>query len=208
MSRFVVVAGGSSPPLRLPLPDPSSVVVAADSGADRIRAAGWPVHHLVGDLDSVSAEAEAYCADHGAAIHRHRPDKDHTDLELALDLAVAAGATEIQVDLDPGGRLDHLLVACHVLAAPAFASARIDAVAGPTTISVVRDRRTIGGEAGDLVTLLAIGGPARLRTRGLVYTLDDEWLEATSGRGLSNLIGQAPAEVEVTDGVALVIRPG
>ena len=207
MSRFVVVAGGPSDDVVDRRLDPDSVVVAADSGADRARRAGWPVHHLVGDLDSVTDAGLDHCSAHGAIVHRHRADKDATDLELALDLAVREGATEIEVVLDPGGRFDHLLVAAHVLASDAYAAVPVRAMVGDAVVTVVRGSRSVVGRVGALLTLLAIGGPARVSTTGLRFPLRGEWLQPTSGRGLSNELTAPAAVIDVADGVVLAIQP-
>ncbi len=208
MTRFVVVAGGpSTEPVRF-RPTPDATIVVADSGADRAHRAGWPVHHVVGDLDSVSPAGLAHARAQGAQVHRHPEDKDATDLELALGLAIDRGATEIDVVLDPAGRFDHLLVAAHVLAAEAYASAVLRAVVGRTRLQVVRGSATIEGTVGDLVTIVPIGGPARVTTTDLSFALSGEWLQPASGRGLSNRLAAASAEVDVLDGVVLVIQPG
>src|SRR3954452_4486494 len=64
----------------------ATVIVAADSGVDHALAAGLPVDHVVGDLDSASERAVADAEAAGATVHRHPADKDATDIELAIGL--------------------------------------------------------------------------------------------------------------------------
>ena len=102
----VVVASGEGPKLTLPR---ARNVVAADGGLLRARELGLAVDLVVGDLDSVTPEALAAAEDTGARIVRHPPAKDATDLELALDEALALGARRVLLVASASGRLDHLL---------------------------------------------------------------------------------------------------
>lgn len=206
MTRVIVVGAGPTD-VAPPVAVEEAVVVAADGGADRALAWDWPVHHLVGDLDSVTAHACEQVRRDGGTVHSHPPDKDETDLELALTVAADLAATAVDVVLDPGGRLDHLLVSFACLADARLDGMAVRAHTGESTIDVVRSTLTVDGSAGGLITLLPIGGPARTTTAGLRYPLDDEWLSPTEGRGLSNEMVAARVEVAVSAGVVLAIRP-
>ena len=76
----VVVASGPGPSVAVPV---TPTVIAADGGLDRAAALGLDVDVVIGDLDSVSAEALAAAEAAGARIVRHPEAKDATDLELA-----------------------------------------------------------------------------------------------------------------------------
>ena len=56
-------------------------------------------------------------------VERHPAAKDHTDLELAMDEAVASDARHIVVLGGDGGRRDHLFANLLVLASPHYARA-------------------------------------------------------------------------------------
>jgi thiamine pyrophosphokinase len=65
----------------------------------------------------------------------------------------------------------------------------------------------LAGAAGDLVTLLAVGGDAvGVRTHRLRYPLAGETLPFGTARGLSNLVVTAGASVACDRGVLLVIE--
>ena len=90
MNETVVVVTGASPldPAVVDALPTHAIVLAADGGLDHALAAGLTPAGLVGDLDSVSADGLAWAEEH-ATIERHDPDKDRTDTELALKMAVA-----------------------------------------------------------------------------------------------------------------------
>jgi thiamine pyrophosphokinase len=188
----------------------SAVVVAADSGVDHALALGVTPSVVVGDLDSVSAAGLASAEESGARIERHDRAKDHTDFELALQVAVAAEPACVVVIGGSGGRLDHVLGNAMVLASPTLADVQVMAYFGTAVVHVVRPGRmgVVGGVPGQLVTLLPVGGTAtRLRTTGLRFALDGEDLHPWSARGVSNEFVDVSATVELATGVVLVVVP-
>lgn len=205
----LVFAGGDPPPSAVVAHLPAvALVVAADSGLDHATALGRLVDLVVGDLDSVNLELLAAAQARGATVETHPREKDHTDLELALDAAVARGARQVTLVGGHGGRLDHLLANLTVLASPRFAAARLDAWIGNAYAVVVRDDEVLGGPPGSLLSLLPLGGPARgVRTTGLRYPLHDEDLDAGTTRGVSNEFTGPSARIQIRAGTLLAIRP-
>jgi thiamine pyrophosphokinase len=202
----VVVASGPGPAVAVPH---AATVVAADGGVDRAATLGLAVDVVIGDLDSVSPEALAAAEAAGARVVRHPAAKDATDLELALEEAIALGARRVLVVASAGGRLDHLLGSLLLLGADAYAGVELDAIVGDALVHVVRGERAISGERGQVVSLLALGGAAAgVSTDGLEYPLDDETLDPGSSRGISNVFVGSEARVRVATGVLLAVRPG
>lgn len=207
-TRAVVFAGGDVP---LPLNDlePSdTLVIAADSGVDHARSLGWPIHLIVGDLDSVSTSGIDDAVAAGARVDRHPPDKDATDLELALAAARDAGATEVLVVGGHGGRVDHFLANVLLLAHPAFSNMQVRARFGHALVTVVRHVAVLTGHPGELCSLLPVGGIAReVRTTGLRFPLHGEDLNPGSTRGVSNQFDEPRATVTVDTGVLVALQP-
>ena len=202
----VVVASGPGPELTLP---DARHVVAADGGLQRALALGLHVDVVVGDLDSVSRDALAAVQAAGTRVVAHPVAKDATDLELALDEAVAIGGRRVLVVTSADGRLDHLLSSLLLLASERYAQIEVDGVVGGAMVHVVRGSRAIEGAAGELLTLLALGGPAEgVSTEGLAYPLRGERLEPGSSRGVSNAFLGETARIDVARGVVLAVRPG
>ena len=201
----VVVAAGSGPTVAVPRP---ATVVAADGGLERALALGLDVDVVIGDLDSASEAAVAAAERAGARIVRHPVAKDATDLELALDEAVALGARRVLVVASAGGRLDHLLASLLQLGSDRLAGLELDALVGEALVHVVRGERRLSGTPGEVVTLVPLGGPAAgITTTGLEYPLAAETLAPGSTRGVSNVFAGTDAHVRVTEGVLLAIRP-
>lgn len=206
----VAVAGGDPVPLHVAATVPAdAMVIAADSGLGVATALGLDVDLVVGDLDSVDAGALARARAAGVEVREFPADKDRTDLALAMDAAVEAGADRIVVVGGHGGRLDHLLANAMLLASPVYTDVEVVARMGEATIHVVRDATSLSGSPGELVTLLPVHGPAHgVATEGLLYALEGQTLTAGSSRGVSNEFAAPDARVRVGEGVVLAVQPG
>ena len=123
----VIVIGGAPPPhgvvARLPA---DRYVIAADSGLDHALALGLSVDALIGDLDSVSDAGRRHAEHSGMAIHHYPPDKDATDTELAIELAISVGCDPVIGVTGGGERLDHALGALLAFASPELARVRVE----------------------------------------------------------------------------------
>ena len=206
----VVVAGGEAPRAEAALAvPPGADVIAADGGLDHARALGLDVTVAVGYFDSASEDAVAAAEASGVRVVRHPAEKDAIDLELALDVATSSGASRILVLAGDGGRLDHLLAGLLLLGSGKYAAVEVDALMGAARVHVVRERRSVPGEPGELVSLLAVHGAASgVTTAGLAYELRGETLEPGSSRGVSNVLTAPMATVSVERGTLLTVFPG
>jgi thiamine pyrophosphokinase len=207
----VVFAGGD------PLPEEvcrllphDALVVAADSGLDLARRLRIPVDLVVGDFDSADPAGLAAAAAAGSVLERHPIDKDATDLELALDAVLRLGRSPVRIVGGAGwDRLDHLLANVLLVASPRYAPLRLCWWVKGAEISPVHGRLDLAGAPGDLVTLLAVGGPATgVTTTGLRWPLLEETLTTGPTRGVSNELAAASATVSVKTGVLVAIHTG
>ena len=191
----------------LPATGSPDLVIAADGGLEAARRWRLRVDAVVGDLDSASAAALDWATRGGATVDAHPADKDATDLELAM-ASVLGQVEAVHVLLPTGGRLDQAMASLAVLASPRWSAVEVTATVGEAHVTVVRGLRRLRGEVGEVVSLLAVGGPALVAsTSGLLFPLVEEALGPTSGRGTSNVIVAAPPTVDVVEGVLLAIRP-
>lgn len=203
--RRALIVAASSPQQLVDIETRPDVVIAADSGLHAVLAAGWIPDRLIGDLDSVDPAAVEIAAEGGAVVDRHPVGKDETDLELALAAAVDAGATEIQVVVRADGRLDHQLANLFALAKPDWSAAEVRADVGDHVVWVVRGERRLEVGIGQHLALLPIGGPARVTTCGVAFSLADEVLSPFDGRGIANEAIESVVSLTVSDGVVLVV---
>jgi thiamine pyrophosphokinase len=217
-NRVTIYIVGGSPAASRPLglnPGLGDRVIAADRGAAHARTWGWPVHLLVGDLDSIPPADAAALAAAGVPVQRVPAEKDDTDLELALEYALAEEMQSIVICGVLGGRADHLLANVLLLARPDLAGRDIVLADGPETIRLLVAPGPDGapadlaltGASGDLLTLLPLGADAEgVSAAGLYYPLADERLYEGQARGVSNVFAGPHARVTLRRGRLLIIQ--
>jgi thiamine pyrophosphokinase len=194
------------------------LVIAADGGARHAAALGRRIDRWVGDGDSLGDAGLAALQADGVPIDRAPADKDESDTELAVLVAVAAGADDVTIVGALGGaRIDHALANVALLGGPALAGRRARLLDGSARVSLLVSRSAgaegepatavLEGRPGDLVTLLALGEDARgVTTTGLRFPLADEDLAAGRTRGLSNVRTGRRATVSVRLGRLLIVE--
>ncbi|MEA2651887.1 MAG: thiamine pyrophosphokinae [Chloroflexota bacterium] len=208
--KVVVVASGELDVLDAAWLDDADLVIAADGGAASLNRLGRTPDVLVGDLDSIDPTLVARLAVAGTTVERHPVDKEASDTELAVEMAIGTGARSVVVLGAIGGsRLDHELANMLLLADPALAGHDVRAVRGTTLVRAVHagERLELDGSPGELVTLLPVGGDALgVTTEGLRWPLDRATLRMGRSRGLSNEVVASPTSVRITDGTLLVVE--
>ncbi|MCY3912951.1 MAG: thiamine diphosphokinase [Chloroflexi bacterium] len=205
----VVALGGDADPahVRRALAR-AQLVIAADGGAAHVEAAGGVCDVIVGDQDSVPAASLDRARAAGADIREFPAAKDATDGELAVREALSRGATSITIVGALGGpRVDHLLANVGLLAHPDLRDVDATIEDAAHRIWLVGDASSWRGDAGDCVTLLAVGGDAHgVTTQGLRYPLRDGVLRHGSSLGVSNEMTGREAGFSVVRGSVLVIH--
>jgi thiamine pyrophosphokinase len=193
-----------------------TLVIAADGGARHAPALGLRIDRWIGDGDSTDPADLAALVAAGVSVEHVPTDKDASDTELAVGLAVDAGADEIVILGAMGGlRMDHALANIGLLALPSLEARRVvilDASVRITRLSAPDAHGrpvawSLSGRVGDIVSLLTVGdGVAGVTTRGLRYPLSDEPLPAGPARGLSNVRLEPDAAVTVRAGTLLIVE--
>ena len=186
----------------------ADIVIAADSGAETALRLGHVPAYIVGDFDSLDAQLVEQLRVRGSHIISAAVEKDETDTELAVQLAIEQGATHITLLGALGGdRFDHTIA--NVLLLAGFDTVPIQIIDGPSTCWLLRGpgRTAIEGHAGDLLSLLPLTGDATgIHTQGLYYPLNGETLRFGKPRGVSNMLTGEQAGVSLENGMLLVIH--
>src|SRR5437667_3535509 len=209
MMHVVIFAGGTLRPGRAfyAAIGSAEMFIAADSGAVVALQYGCTPRIVVGDFDSLDGMLLEDLGKRGSEIRRAAVEKDETDTELAMQVAIDEGATRITlVGALGGARFDHTMANILLLAGIEGVPITLDD--GPSMCWLVRGpgSSAIDGQVGDLVSLLPLTSDASgVRTKGLYYALKGETLSFGKPRGESNVLIEEHAEVSVEGGVLLVI---
>lgn len=182
--------------------------IAADGGAANARKhLALAPHVLIGDFDSVDETTRAWCEQAHAELIQHPREKNETDLELAIDLAIARGATDLTILGALGGRFDQMLANTFLLVEPARAHIAARIVDSDFDAWLAWDHASISGKIGETVSLIPITDRVDgIVTNGMRYPLQNETLYLGSPRGVSNELLVENASVSFTSGLLLVVH--
>lgn len=186
---------------------PGDHLIGADGGTRHMLALGLMPDAVVGDLDSLEPETVAKLIAQGVDVERYPVAKDQTDLELAIERGLRAGASEILLLGALGGRLDQTLANLLILAQRNW-PVPLRLAEGSQLAQVLRSGETLMLHAAPGSTVSAIPLSAvvtGITYTGLEYPLQDATLTIGSTRGVSNVVASSPATITIDEGVLLVV---
>lgn len=184
----------------------AELVICADGGARLARL--WELRPtiIIGDQDSLDSQTKAYWKEQGIPFQRALARKDETDLELAVEYALQAGATNITLVGAWGSRIDHSLGNIEIL----YRLAKD----GISNTLLTRNHRLISFtkefreqvQIGSFVSLIPLSPLVEgVQTTGLEYPLKGDNLSKGSTLSISNLAQSSQISVEIISGVLLAI---
>lgn len=186
-------------------------LICADGGANNAALSLRMPDHVIGDLDSISAENLSRCEDSECVIERYPCEKDETDLELALlraeEKAGLLGEQDIWLYGATGKRIDHFLGNVALMLAYARKGYRLRVIDPEQELWIVQGREEIKGVPGQEISLIALSEKAVVTTEGLYYPLHKGVLLQERPRGISNVFIGEKAVVEVHEGWVMVVLP-
>ncbi len=185
-----------------------AVIYAVDGGLTVAEAAGIMPDYLVGDFDTADetlvSRYECRCV-----TLRHKPEKDATDTELAIDEALERGADTIILLGATGTRMDHTLANVHMLY-------RIMKQGKKAWILDENNRITLHDKPflckrsemfGNFVSFLPFFGEIKgVSLKGFKYPLSGKTLTAGISLGVSNETKEDVMEVSFEKGYLLMIE--
>jgi thiamine pyrophosphokinase len=189
----------------------ADLIIAADSGGEALLSLDVTPHLIVGDMDSIGTDVFTAIRKRGAEVIEVPGEKDFTDTELAVRVAVDRNTTEIVICGALGNRLDHTLANISLLAyaRQRGVGARIVTEDQEARLLIPRIRNPIAGAVGDTVSVISLAEPSTgVTTHDLKYPLMKAALSLLSPLGVSNEISGPHPWVEFREGRLLLITIG
>jgi thiamine pyrophosphokinase len=170
--------------------------IALDGAAHLLSSLSLGADLLMGDFDSIGEEMLARWR--GAGIPCiYRSDQESTDMEKALQFALANGAEEIRIIHGLGGRLDHALANVFFLKKYSRMGVRIVLLDEGQCMEYFADETvTLRGRSGGYCGFFAMPS-AHVTSRGLKYEMDDLRLRLGRRESVANQFLGAGAEISV-----------
>lgn len=176
------------------------LVIAADKGLDYALEAGITPEIAVGDFDSAEMAVPS-----GVEVVKFPPEKDYSDANLAVEIALERGFDELRLLSALGGRLDHTIANIQLIyslkkrgiTAELFGS-------GERAFFLENETREIPAFSGYL-SVFAYENSAVISESGVKYPTENLAFTNDFPLGLSNEITEKTAKITVHSGVALII---
>lgn len=186
------------------------LILAVDGGLRLCHDAGILPTHLVGDFDTVEAPLlEQYAHLPGMQVIRHNPEKDATDTELAMDLAIQTQAERIHILGGTGSRIDHSMANIYLLLHAHREHIPCCMYDACNKLSLLSGERVISRKEqyGNYVSLLPVTETVKgITLEGFKYGLDEAELSIGSSLGVSNEITASRAKIRCRQGILLVVE--
>ena len=185
--------------------------IGVDRGVIYLMEKSLPIYAAFGDFDSISEEELHVMEEKAGIIKRFKPEKDETDMELALLWAIKEGATVIRLFGATGGRLDHTIANLQLLLREAIENKhiKVEIIDKQNNISVVQAGTHTVKENQDYKYISFFPYSTKiigLTLEGFKYPLVRRNLPASSTLCISNELIRETGTFSFDEGILMVIR--
>ena len=188
--RIVIFTGGLLGDWELDLIQPGDVLIGADGGARFLVSRGVKPDIAIGDFDSVTEAELAAIRSYSAQVISCDPvDKNYTDTEMSVRLALDMQPDELLLLGALGSRFDHTLANVHLLALAAEAHVPATIIDNHNKITLAAKEAVIERGIYPNVSLLPLSAEVRgITLTGFQYPLTDAVLTIRKSLGISNML--------------------
>ena len=192
-------------------------IIACDSGCRFFLDTGMHFDYAVGDFDSIEeAQYEKLIAEYADKVTRYPSEKDYTDTEIAVKLAIDLIRDDKSSSFDDskiivygatGNRIDHVLGNIELLYKPTELGVKIALIDENNRIELIREHREILKTEGyPFFSIVPYGVEEVCVTEtGAKYELKDYALKKGVTLGISNEIKSDAATVTVSGGMLILV---
>ncbi len=184
----------------------SSLVIGADSGAEKALDMGIVPNLVVGDMDSISPKILEQLKELKVPLEIYPAEKDLTDTEIAIQAAYQRDYKDIVIAGAVGDRWDHSLANIFLLKKYADLGVNIRIIDDKNQIELINEYKRIEKDESFYSVIALADDGVVLSLKGFYYDLDRERLDFGSTRGLSNYIVEPFAEIFIESGFCLLVK--
>lgn len=207
--RALIVSGGKAPSeelLREYLVG-AEIVIGADKGCEALLKHDIVPTYILGDFDSASKETISKLEEMGVCKFKYKTEKDYTDTELAFNLALDKGASEIIMLGVTGTRYDHTLGNIGLLLKALKLNINAKIVDENNIIYLINKNIILNGKPGDIISFQAYFQTVKsLTIKGAKYELNKYDLKIGESITTSNEFVDKSIEISFEDGILMVLH--
>lgn len=176
-------------------------IIAADSGISHLKGFGVEPNIIMGDFDSCEVPTEYNCE-----IVRFKPEKDDTDLMIAVKKALSLGFDKIFILGATGGRFDHTIAALQTLEY-IYEHGSYGALFDENNAVYIQGvgKSRYKADKNCYFSVLSLTDESVVSISGTKYELQDSVIAQSFPLGVSNEFVKEYAEIELSKGKVLII---
>jgi len=184
-----------------PVKKPGDCIIAVDAGYRYCKERNLEADLVVGDFDSLGSRPD----------HPHvlclRPEKDETDMMVAIEEGIRRGYNQFVIYGGTGGRISHTLANVQVMTDLAARGAEAILVGIGCRMMILQNgEMCFGPENQGYLSIFCCGDRAvGVTEEGLKYSLDRVVLVKENPVGVSNEFAGKPSKVAVEEGTLLIV---
>ena len=178
-------------------------LICADGGADSALRMNLIPDAIIGDLDSISANALKEFKSVSRIIRLKR--QNDTDVEKCLKYAIIKKYKEALLVGVTGNRLDHTFCNLGILL-KFFPKFNLSLIAEDSYLKQYKGNITIKTVPGEVISLYGFDKKTKITSKGLKYQLNDIALPFGERESTSNLVTGNEIKLKINGGVVFVIR--
>lgn len=184
-------------------------IIAVDKGLESLYLLKVLPNHIVGDFDSVNKNIINFYLDKNIQIHKYNPEKDYTDTDIAIKLAINLNSNNITILGATGTRIDHTLANIHILCSCLESQINCELIDSNNKIYLINSNKKIENKHsyGKYISLIPLTSTVNgVTLKGFKYPLQDYTLKIGESLGISNEIANDVATIELKEGILIVIE--
>lgn len=207
--KVLVVSGGNVPKSEVVkfYHEEASLIIGVDSGCKYLLKNNIIPHYIVGDFDSANKGDIIELENKGVIKYQYNSEKDFTDSEIAMNLAIDNNATEIILLGGTGSRFDHTFANIGLMLKAKERGVTLIIVDDNNKIYMVdKDTEFKRDKNYDYISFLAYRDEVNnLEIKGAKYSLKNYNLKVGESRTVSNEFLEQKINISFDSGIILVI---
>ncbi|MBQ2916838.1 MAG: thiamine diphosphokinase [Clostridia bacterium] len=210
MIKTLIVSGGNVEDNILDsLKDEFNYIIASDRGLEVLDKFNVVPNYIIGDFDSIDKNIlEKYINNKDIIIKELNPEKDYTDTHMAIKLAIELNSKQITIVGAIGTRIDHTIANIHIIKETLDNNVECKIIDERNEIQLINKRTTLEkDEKYKYVSLIPLTTKVEgISLKGFKYSLSNATLEIGHSIGVSNEQIQDSAEIDLGEGVLILIK--
>lgn len=207
INKIAIVANGYPPNKLLSEIRKANFIIGVD------KAAYWLINNdiipdlAIGDFDSVNITEINIIKSNVKDFRKYPPEKDFTDLELALKDVLKLKPKEVHIYGSIGTRFDHTLSSVLILQQCLKKNIMTKIIDENNEIMMLKSKlKLFVNKSFPYVSIIPISEAVEISLTGFIYNLNHKRINNYTSIAVSNQIKNNKATISIHKGVALVIR--